>query len=245
MQAVILAAGFGKRMGRLTENPKALLEIGGRCVLDRLLSFIGETPGLERVNIRTNSLYYPLFKEWLKNSEFTGLVELCSNGARSEKERFGAIGDLEDVCAKKGITGDLLVAAADSIFDFSILPFLEFAASKDGDIVAVTETGDRKALKAGGVVTVTNGSRVIEFEEKPPKPATRLLALPLYRVSRQTIPHLARYLTDGNDRDNLGSFFSWSYRRRPLYAFPVEGERHHITDLASYRKIASLFENSV
>jgi glucose-1-phosphate thymidylyltransferase len=243
MQAVILAAGFGKRMGRFKENPKALLEIGGKPVLDHLLSFIGEAPGLERVNVQTNGLYYPLFKEWLKSSEFTGLVELCSNGAQDERKSPGAIGDLESICAKKGINDDILVVAGDSIFDFSIEPFLEYAADKDGDVVAVAEMRDKKALRAGGVVKVTADSRIIEFEEKPAKPASRLLALPLYLVSRQTIAQIKRYLMDGNDRDNLGSFFEWSYRRRPLYAFGIDGERHHITDLASYRRIASLFEN--
>jgi len=89
---------------------------------------------------------------------------------------------------------------------------------------------------------LTNDSRVIEFEEKPEKPGSNLLALPLYLVSRQTIPQLKKYMTDGNDRDNLGSFFAWSYRRRPLHAFRIEGERHHVTDLPSYRRIASLFE---
>jgi len=109
MQAVVLAAGFGKRMGRYKENPKALLEIGGRPLLDHVLSFLGEAPGLERVNVRTNALYYPLFKEWLKKSEFTGLVELCSNGALAVEDRLGAIGDLEDVCSKKNIADDLIV----------------------------------------------------------------------------------------------------------------------------------------
>jgi len=242
MQAVVLAAGFGKRMGRYKENPKALLEIGGRPLLDHVLSFLGEAPGLERVNVRTNALYYPLFKEWLKKSEFTGLVELCSNGALAVEDRLGAIGDLEDVCSKKNIADDLIVTAADNIYDFSISPFLEFSSSVDGDVVAALETKDRKALRAGGVMKLTNDSRVIEFEEKPEKPGSNLLALPLYLVSRQTIPQLKKYMTDGNDRDNLGSFFAWSYRRRPLHAFRIEGERHHVTDLPSYRRIASLFE---
>jgi glucose-1-phosphate thymidylyltransferase len=242
MQAVVLAAGFGKRMGRYKENPKALLEIGGRPLLDHVLSFLGETPGLEKVNVRTNALYYPLFKEWLKKSHFTGLVELCSNGAHATEGRLGAVGDLEDVCTKKNIADDLIVTAADNIYDFSITPFIEYASSIDGDVVAVTETKERKALKAGGILKLTNDSRVIEFEEKPEKPASNLLALPLYRVSRQTIPQLKRYVMDGNDRDNLGSFFAWSYRRRPLHAYMIEGERHHVTDLASYKRIASLFE---
>ncbi len=242
MQAVVLAAGFGKRMGRYKENPKALLEIGGRPLLDHLLSFLGEASGLEKVNVRTNALYYPLFKEWLKKSDFTGLVELCSNGVLATGDRLGAIGDLENVCSKKNITDDIIVTAADNIYDFPIAPFLEYASSIEGDVVAVLETKERKALRTGGVVKITGDSRVIEFEEKPEKPGSNLLALPLYVVSRQTIPHLKKYMMDGNDKDNLGSFFAWSYRRRPLHAFRVDGGRHHVTDLPSYRRIASLFE---
>ena len=242
MQAVILAAGFGKRMGSYKENPKALLDIGGRPVIDHLLGFLGQAPEIDRVSVRTNGLYYPLFKEWLKKSEFTGFVELCSNGIQSSDESLGAVGDLEGICSRKGINDDFVVAAGDSIFDFSILPFLEFGGSVDGDVVAITETAERKALKSGGVVKVASESRVIEFEEKPSRPRSKLLALPLYRVSRDTIPQLKRYLMDGNDRNNLGSFFGWSYRRRPLYAFRVEGERHHLTDLSSYKKIASHFK---
>ena len=243
MQAVVLAAGFGKRMGRFKENPKALLEIGGRPVIDHLLSFLGEAPGIDGVSIRTNGLYYPLFKEWLKRSEFTGFVELCSNGATDDQETCGAVGDLEGICSKKGISEDFILTAADSIFDFSILPFFEFGGTVDGDTVAVMETDDRKALKRGGVVDIAGESRVIGFEEKPSRPRSNLLALPLYRVSRDTIPQINRYLMeDGNDREHLGSFFAWSYRRRPLYAYRIDGERHHITDMPSYEKTASLFE---
>ena len=245
MQAVVLAAGFGKRMGRYKENPKALLEIGGRPVIDHTLGFLGQAPGIDRVSVRTNALYYPLFKEWLKRSEFTGLVELCSNGVQSSDGSLGAVGDLEGVCTGKNIKEDFIVAAGDSIFDFSILPFLEFSGSVDGDVVAIAETADRKVLKASGVVKVAGESRVIEFEEKPASPRSKLLTLPLYRVSRETIPQLKKYLMDGNDLDNLGSFFAWSYRRRPLYAYQVEGDRHHITDMSSYKRIASLFEKKV
>ncbi len=242
MQAVILAAGFGRRMGLQKENPKALLEIGGMPIIDHILGFLGQAPGIDRVSVRTNALYYPLFKEWLKNSEFTGMVELCSNGVQSTDGSLGAVGDLEEVCSGKNINEDFIMVAGNSIFDFSILPFLEFSGTVDGDVVAVAETTGRKALKAGSVVKVAGESRVIEFEEKPSRPRSKLLALPLYRVSRETIPQFKKYIMDGNDRDNLGSFFAWSYRRRPLYAYQVEGERYDITDMPSYKRIVSLFE---
>ena len=62
------------------------------------------------------------------------------------------------------------------------------------------------------------------------------------RLISQIYPELKKYLADGSDGDSLGSFFAWSYRRRPLHAFTIDGKRHHVTNLASYKRIASLFE---
>jgi hypothetical protein len=69
-----------------------------------------------------------------------------------------------------------------------------------------------------------------------------MLALPFYRISAESIPFLRKYLADGNDRDCIGSFFEWSYRRRPLFAYRTDGKRYHLVDESSYRRICSVFE---
>lgn len=245
MQAVILAAGFGERLKPYTEKlPKALLDVGSKPVIDHLLEFLSGSPEITTYHIRTNALYYPVFKEWLRQSEFTGKVELSNNGVESSAERFGAVGDLEDICSKKQIGYDLLVVAGDNIFDFSISPFVEFCAGCDGDVVAVMDSSDRAALKAGAFVDVTSDGRIIDFTEKPRGRTSALLALPLYRLSAETIPFLKKYIMDGQDRDNIGSFFAWSYRRRPLFAFRTEGARYHISCPASYKRVCSIFEKN-
>jgi UTP-glucose-1-phosphate uridylyltransferase len=91
---------------------------------------------------------------------------------------------------------------------------------------------------------VTSNGRVIDFEEKPKKPKSNLLALPLYRMSAETIPFLKKYMMGENDPDRIGSFFAWSYRRRPLFACRVNGTRYHLTDASSYRKTRSVFEKN-
>lgn len=53
---MIFAAGFGTRMGRLTEErPKALLEVGGRTLLDRTID-LATSAGLERLIVNTHYL---------------------------------------------------------------------------------------------------------------------------------------------------------------------------------------------
>ncbi|UCF04380.1 MAG: nucleotidyltransferase family protein [bacterium] len=245
MQAVILAAGFGERLRPYTERvPKALLEVGGRPVIDHLLDFLFPTPDIETIHIRTNGLYYPLFKDWLRGCEYMGKVELSTNGVNTPEGKLGAVGDIEDFCSRKRIQEDFLVAAGDNIFGFSIQEFLDFCSDTEGDVVVVTETRSKKALKEGGVVRLTSNGRIIDFEEKPQKPKSNMLALPFYRLSAESIPFLRKYLMGGNDRDCIGSFFTWSYRRRPLFAYQTDGVRYHLTDPASYKKACSAFEKT-
>lgn len=245
MEAIVLAAGFGERLSPVTDTtPKALLEVGGRPVIDHLLGFMTGSPEIETIHIRTNAHYYPLFKDWLRECEYMGRVELSSNGAKGPSEKLGAVGDIEDLCSRKKFRGNVLVAAADNIYDFSLDDFLSFCNGTDGDVVVVMETSSRKALKAGGVAVVTSKDRIIDFEEKSARPKSKLLALPFYRMSAETIPYLRKYVMDGNDRDCIGSFFSWTYRRRPLFAYRADGTRYHLTDPASYKKVCSAFEKT-
>lgn len=49
MQAIILAAGMGKRLGELTkENTKCMIRINGTCLIDRLLNQL-DSLNLERI----------------------------------------------------------------------------------------------------------------------------------------------------------------------------------------------------
>lgn len=245
MQVVVLAAGFGERLHPLTRKiPKSLLEFGGRPIIDHLIGFLCGSEDIETVHIRTNAHYYPVFKEWLRGCEFMGRVELSSNGIDSAARSLGAVGDLEDICSKKQFKKDILVVAGDNIFNTDICPFVEFCSRKDGDVVMVKEAENKKELKECGVVIVTADDRIIDFEEKPEDPKSQLVSLPLYRLSAETIPFLKKYLMEDNDPDCIGCFFAWSYRRRPLFAFKINGGRYHLTDMASYRKIRSLFEKS-
>ncbi len=245
MHVVVLAAGFGERLHPLTKKvPKSLLEVGGKAVIDHLIGFLCGSDAIDTIHIRTNALYYPVFKEWLRRGEFMGKVELSSNGIGSANESLGAVGDLESICSKKQFKQDILVVAGDNIFDTDISPFIEFCSEKEGDVVMVMEARSKAEFQESGVVVVTSGDRIIDFEEKPDDPKSKLVSLSLYRLSAETIPFLKKYLMEGNNSDCIGCFFAWSYRRRPLFAYKINGGRHHLTDLASYRKIRSLFEKS-
>ena len=54
MKALILAAGFGTRLGKLTEDkPKALVEVGGKAILDHNITKLLNA-GISEILINTH-----------------------------------------------------------------------------------------------------------------------------------------------------------------------------------------------
>jgi len=60
MNAIILCAGFGTRMYPLTiDQPKALLEVAGRTVLDYLLDQLIRFPELRTIHVSSRNWEKP------------------------------------------------------------------------------------------------------------------------------------------------------------------------------------------
>ena len=68
MRALILATGYATRLYPLTEHqPKPLLKVGDKLIIEHILSKIEEIKGIEEVYIVTNDKFYPSFAA-LKNN---------------------------------------------------------------------------------------------------------------------------------------------------------------------------------
>ena len=71
MQAVILAAGVGKRMQqKFQKTPKGLIRVAGREIVYRTLYFLKQA-GIEEFIIVTNSFCYPIYQEFLQKHHFS------------------------------------------------------------------------------------------------------------------------------------------------------------------------------
>ena len=63
--AILLCAGYGTRMGPLTdETPKPLLPLAGRPILDYLLDRLLELDGLDAIHLASNAKYAAAFRAW-------------------------------------------------------------------------------------------------------------------------------------------------------------------------------------
>jgi len=112
MKAIILAAGYATRLYPLTINtPKMLLKIAGKTMMDYIMDDISNIDEIDEIFIITNHRFYDTFIDWAGNREFTKLVKILDDNTTSDRDKLGAIGDINFVIENEKIDDDLMVLA--------------------------------------------------------------------------------------------------------------------------------------
>ena len=118
MNAIILAAGSGLRLGEYTQDiPKALVDINGKSILERQISLLRKY-GVNEISVVTG---------YKKEKHVLNDVEYFFNPKYSETEQLASM-----MVAKRKIFGDVLIIFGDIIFDSDIL---QQVLDSDDDIV--------------------------------------------------------------------------------------------------------------
>jgi len=205
MKGMILAAGYAKRLYPITKKfPKPLLEVDGKPIIDYVLESM-KSIGIKNVYVITNARFEEKFRMWARGKNVT----LFSDGSISEKNKLGAIGDIDYVLNKIGIEDDILVIGGDSILAFPIdKAFKRFMETKENLILAY-DLKNADAAKNFGVIEIDSSGRVISFEEKPERPKSTLCSTCAYFYPKKTLPVIKRYLEEGNNPDTPGSFVQY------------------------------------
>ena len=245
VRIILLCAGYATRLYPLTENqPKPLLSVGGRPILEWILDSLKGIPGISGVYAVTNHKFAGHFETWAKTLSYDWKVETVDDGTTSNENRLGAIGDLNYVLQKKKIGAeDLLVVAGDNFFDFDLSKFLkEVKARRPYPVIAVYDVKDIELAKEYGLVKIDPQGRVIEFFEKPKNPPTTLASCGLYWLPAETRVLLDKYLRDGHNSDQPGHYMKWLAEQARgggqagLMAVALEGHWLDIGDRKSYDK---------
>ena len=96
MKAIILVAGYATRMYPLTENqPKALLPLKGKAVIDYIVEQINKLPEVDTIYAVSNDKFYTHFCEWAKTAPTTIPIVVLNDGTTSNENRRGANGDIQ------------------------------------------------------------------------------------------------------------------------------------------------------
>ncbi len=229
MKALVLAAGYATRLYPLTKTvAKPLLPLAGRPMLDYLLDRIREVEDVDEVHVVTNHKYAASFAEWAS----TRAVVVHDDGTTSEDDRLGAIGDIQFVVEREGLSGDdLLVIAGDNLFDYSVADYVRWWRGKgEASAVVLYDVGSLDLVKRYSSVELDADGRLVSFVEKPDAPSSTLVATAAYLYHRAHLALVRAYLDEGNPPDEPGRFVAWLVPRAPVYGYPVTGDWRDIGD---------------
>jgi len=228
MKAVILAAGYATRLYPLTlDRPKALLDVGGRPMVEHLLQRLEGVAGLDGIYLVANSKFADTFRDWATGWAGSE-VWIVDDGTADEETKLGAIGDLELTIRESAIDDDLIVLAGDNLFSESLAPFAEFASEKNAPALGVYDVGDLDAIRRYNAIELDEDDRLTFFEEKPANPRSTLTGIALYFYPRHSLGLVGEYLETGNNPDQPGRLVQWLYPRVPVYAWRVPGRWYDI-----------------
>lgn len=233
MKVLVLAAGYATRLYPLTrDRPKALLEIGGRPMLDRVLESVGAIGGGDGEIVVTNAKFAPHFAEWAAGRPGVLVVD---DGTQSEEDRLGAIGDIGFVLDRLELDDDLVVVAGDNLFACDLSGFGRRAREVDGPVLAVRDVGDLSAMHHFNQIEVDERGRVTFFEEKPASARSTLMGVALYHYPRHTLDLVREYLASGQNPDQPGRLVEWLYPRIDVYTWRLPGGWY---DIGSHESLA-------
>lgn len=230
LEALILAAGYGTRLGEASGGwPKALVPVAGRPFAEHVLARMVAPVAPARVLVVVNARDRPRFEGWLDASTAARAlaVELADNGTRTAAERPGAVGDLLLGAGRLSLAVPVLVLAADTLVPLPLEAMLErLREDEDAEaVVPVIPEPEPAALHRRGIADVGPGGVLTDLVEKPDRPRGRLTVPPAYLFRPGSLARAARYLELGMDPDALGGVVGWRAREGRVLAHPVSGPR--------------------
>ncbi|RLG59438.1 hypothetical protein DRN86_04230 [Candidatus Geothermarchaeota archaeon] len=159
MQAVILAAGRGSRLGRLTEKiPKALVKVAGKPLLTHVLG------NLRLVGIKEVVIVIGYLGELIKQAIGNKLADMTIRYAENPQWEKGNLYSL--LAAEKYVNQDFLLCMTDHLFDFRILRAL--IKSQNNRKGIVTLVIDKRAALDEDTKVLAENNKIVDIGKKIP-----------------------------------------------------------------------------
>lgn len=242
MKAIILAAGYATRMYPLTlTQPKALLSVKGRAIIDYIVDQINTLPDVNELIVVSNHKFFAHFDSWKKHHSNSGIpITLLDDGSISEDDRLGAIGDIIFTLQVKNIDEDIVVIAGDNYMTYPLLEQYEFFKEKQSPVVCAQRIEDKAELSRFAVATLDPDNKVLSLVEKPADPPSDVAVFATYFYPKETLPLFKKYFDEGQSPDAPGYFIQWLHKKDDVYAYIMNGECYDIGTIEAYEAMKGI-----
>lgn len=204
-KVMIMAGGFGRRLGELTrETPKPLIQIQKRPILSYVIDQVLETQPI-KLYLSVHYLAYQ-FKQFIQSDACPAAINIVDEA--QPLGTAGAIGLIE-----KSDELNLLVLNADILSDLKLSNVCHFHDACCNDITIVVKT--HRSYVPFGVVNCDEWGRVLSIVEKPD--LKNYVAAGIYVLS----PKAQRLVNNGEKLDMPDLIGRAKEERMKVSAFPI------------------------
>jgi glucose-1-phosphate thymidylyltransferase len=167
MKVLILAAGYATRLYPLTlTQPKPLLPVAGKPMIEHVLDNIAPIGGIDRVYVVTNAKFAGQFQTWSDHYRATKSkldFTIVNDQSTDDSNKLGAIGDMHLVMTKEKVDDDLIVVAGDNLFNQSLEAFGEVCRQKKAPVLAVYDVGSLEEIKKYNSISLDASGKITFF----------------------------------------------------------------------------------
>ncbi len=220
------------------DTPKPLLPVGGRPAIDYVIDKLLEIDVTE-IFLTTNLKFEKQFRTWLAERP-DAKTEIVTEPSRSESEKLGAVRALGELVHHLP-RDDYVIVAGDNIFADSLEAMVAFYRQVRRSVVAIFEAENLSQVRRGSTVSLDQNARILSFEEKPKRPAGRLLGACLYILPFTSLRKAVTYLDHGGGGDDPGNFIAWLCRKEVVYGFRLEKPVWDIGSIEEYERTQRTF----
>ena len=140
MKCILLCAGYATRLFPLTENfPKALLEVGGKPIINYVIDEVNSLEEVDEIYLVTNNKYTPHFQEWANKLNNVKPITVYNDMTTTNENRLGAIGDIQFTIEQAKVDDDVLIIATDNLFTFKLRDFVDFQKQHGTSAICVKD----------------------------------------------------------------------------------------------------------
>jgi mannose-1-phosphate guanylyltransferase len=195
MKALILAAGYGTRLGYVTKGvPKPLIKVGKKPILDLTIRKLLEI-GISEIIVNTH------FKADAIESYFASQKYPAHITLSYEAQLLGTLGTLRKHL-KSLSNSDFVVMHSDNYFEDTLHGLVRTHLNRESQIVASMATFNTENPSECGVVIVDEKLQVTGFYEKVANPPTSTANAAIYIFSPSVQHDIAALPEEANDLSN-------------------------------------------
>ena len=178
MRALILAGGYGTRLGEQTKSmPKALIEVGGIPIIDRTIDKLVEV-GITEITINTHHL------SEMVTVHLSNKFQNLNIRTVFEPKLLGTAGTLKANIEWLAVD-DFIVMHGDNFFTDSLFA-LTINDLKPGNLIRASTFLTNDPVNCG-IFTVSGVNSVISFDEKKQHVNSNIANAAIYRFSKEIL----------------------------------------------------------